>query len=563
MRLFDSHASGLHARIFKREIADLRREMLQQCRAAAFDDPFGFAINFDVVHRVVQVVGLGGELQIAIEFDVHDEHLSQLVFGGMAAVKTEKLQTGKQNFVHAFNLTISLPRTRFAVKPRMPCFSRIFPLLSCLFLGATGVARADAGDWLGAPPANLSPVEVTRPLIGVPVADSGARIFRVDLEARQIAPSALFSPDGKWLYLLGRKVGVLQIEMPSFRLVRTLPLPCEGGTLALSREGLVVGSGEEGTIWIVNPTSLRLVRSFKVDAAQLVTATPRSPLVFAGDGKSKLLSLDARSGDVVAYEGNSFQFDAHADTNTDAKHQPLRIGDIGAPLLAPDAKTLYCTSSGTIFKFTLQGRTLVPDSNSDQIGTAFNRGAPGSLALSPDGRYIALPAENGADGNSFGGSRGPNLNETWIFKTGDLREPVLRLEGTVRPRSVGFDPTAGRLYVSLSYNGFGGGFGTVRPVMVFSAKGELLASLTLPRKEREGFGSSWDNPIPGWPGGGWTDSYNILVYPGGNRFLLGTQEGLFWFELPQTFTAPTPDSGRNTGGFNRGGFGGFNNNTRF
>lgn len=425
----------------------------------------------------------------------------------------------------------------------------------CLALGAlVGVARADVGDWLGAPPAPLTPVETSRSLLGVPVDDSGARIFRVGLDARQIAATSVFSPDGKWLFLLQRKVGVLQIEMPSFRLVRTLALPCEGGTLALSREGLVVGSDEANTIWIVNPQSLRLVRSFPVETANLVTASPRSSLVFAGDGHSKLLSLDARSGGAIAYDSNSFQFDVHADT--DVQHQPLRLGDMATPTLAPDAGALYCTNGGRIFKFLIQGRTLVPDSNSDAVGSAFpSFGATSALAVSPDGRYIAYPAQNGTDGGfggRFGKSRGPKYNETWIFKTDNLHEPVLRLEGTVRPRSLGFDPTGGRLYVAASFDHFD----SSRPLLVFDSKGLALAALGLPRKERDDFNSSWPTTSSGWPDGGWTNGCNLAVYPGGNRFLIGTEEGLFWFELPQTFTLPTKPTRPRNGGFGGGGFGG-------
>lgn len=406
----------------------------------------------------------------------------------------------------------------------------------------SSVAHSEPGDWLGAPTTPLTPTETPRELLGTSVDVAGARIYRLAFDNRQISPSNVFSVDGKYLYLLQSKVGVLQIEVPSFRLVRTLALPCNGGSIALSSEGLVVGSDDAQTVWIVSPSSLRVLRSLKPAATRFVTATPRSPLVFVSDGKNKLFSFDARGkGDIVGYQPETFQFDEVVNDD----HRVIRLDSFSQTVLSPDADALYCASSGRIYRFTIQNRTLTPDVNSNTIAYLFSDNV--NLSLSPDGRYVTLPREAAVSG--FGYKDGPNLNETWIFKVNNLREPVLRLDGTVGRLSLGFDQTAGRLYVVVGNRGFDSS-GTVK---IFDTKGVLIKTLGLPSQRNDRFGD-W-NDTNRWPSGGWTNVHPISVHPKGNCFLMGGADGLYWVELPQVFT-PTPDKPARTNPFNGEGFGG-------
>ncbi|BCM93884.1 hypothetical protein IAD21_05779 [Abditibacteriota bacterium] len=427
-----------------------------------------------------------------------------------------------------------------------------------LFL-LSSVALSAPDDWLGAPPKPLTPIETQRALLGTPTDDSGARIYRVDLDFSQIAPSYVFSSDGKYLFLLQRKVGLLQIEMPSFQLVRTLPLPCDGGSIALSREGLVVGSDEPKTVWIVNPQSLRVTRSFQVEQARFVTATPRSSLIFLGDGQKKLCSLDARSGEAVNYNVESFQL----DIRTPDGHRTQALSSFASPVISPDGDALYCSSEAFICRFAIKGRTLTPDYNSDSLGSPFNpRGIP--LVMSPDGHYIALiNGSYGFGGDGFGTGRSPKPGEIWIFKTSNLREPLLRLEETSNARSLGFDATAQRLYI-VGQRGF------PLSLLIYSSQGTPLKALRFPSKNN-GFGNNgpewWGTDRPAsWPGGGWSNGTPIAVYPQGNHVLVGGDSGLYWFDLPTAFTtppSPTPgtprrweDRNRDNGdGFGQGGFG--------
>src|SRR5690606_25404935 len=94
-----------YALVSQSEIGDALRESFQELHRLALHDIARGIIHRYIIERIAQIVRMAGGVQVALQFDIHDELLPQLFLGRVATVTAKEGETVQKNSVHRFQLT--------------------------------------------------------------------------------------------------------------------------------------------------------------------------------------------------------------------------------------------------------------------------------------------------------------------------------------------------------------------------------------------------------------------------------------------------------------------------
>jgi WD40 repeat protein len=256
----------------------------------------------------------------------------------------------------------------------------------------------------------------------------------VKVNAAQVARKPLWSPDGKFFYALEKDKGTLhKIASDGLQEAVKVELETPCSSMAMSGEGIVVAANAIQQLYLVDPASLKVVRSMAAPRVVFVATAPTLSVAFAAaqpgsPGGEVINVLDLKTGEIVRkYNGASWP--------------PNGVGFKDATATA-DGKYLFTWSgSEQMHRFKIDGASLVFEQSSGRI-------AQGGVVLevSPDGKWVALPSGGGNYGTE-------KPYSTFIYSVTDLSSPVFTIE-SAGTRALGFDPKQGYVYANSGPNQF-------------------------------------------------------------------------------------------------------------
>jgi hypothetical protein len=361
-------------------------------------------------------------------------------------------------------------------------------------------APDDGGDWIrkrepdGAPAPADAPriVEPGEDLRGASNAVGDATVTEVKLKTYNVVPVDMkWAGDAASFYCLNEAGDLRQVGVPDLRELRRLEIGKRCRALAASSAGLLVNVSELQELWVIDPAKLSVLRKIPVGSVVAVTASPATPVAFAGRHDHELKMIDTVGGKVLG------TLDARRlDTSRGRRHPDGRgLREFRRFRMTPDGRHLLVENFNCLHRFLLNGTRLVYEQGGPAVG--YN---PWRIEVSPDSRRVAIPSGEG--NRSVRGH--PKIADygTYVYAVTDLSRPVLSVIQGDYPRAMAFDTTAGRIY---SQN-------KEYALITFDAAG---------RKLREyGFTKLLDNVV------------EMLAHPRGHRVLIRTDTRMFWVELP-------------------------------
>jgi hypothetical protein len=285
------------------------------------------------------------------------------------------------------------------------------------------------------------------------------------LGADGLLPCLCWSHDGGSFFYLDGPRGVLgQVALDGLVEVRRLEIGGRCSWLSSSAEGLLVTVAQQNQVWVVDPQGLRVKGRLDVPGVERAVSAPGltvafargTPLGFPGGAHLYCLDLKARSV-------------GRADTaGLPEKFLPAWKG----ARVTADGKYLF-THHTELSRFRVDGPRLTYEETGPNVA---GQGRLGELALSPDSRFVCLPA--GA-GNGFSGPfpGRPNLHRysLYVYPVKDLQRPKFPLEVGAYPLVVGFDPAAGLVYAQNSDH----------QLIVFTQTGQLMKKYQISNRTDE------------------------------------------------------------------------------
>lgn len=265
-------------------------------------------------------------------------------------------------------------------------------------------------------------------------------------------------------------------------------------------------------MWLLDSETLRIRRKIFLLTPQSVAVAPASSFAYVGDGDQSLLAVDLEKGAVVhQYDTSEFRQTMKRGADGTLITGPDEVGFL---TLSDDGKTMFCVSSDALHRFRVSGAAVTYEDSSPRLGSN-----PQSVALSPDGDYVAMP-DGGGNFVDIAGlvDDAPRVPySTFVFSTSDLQKPILSLRSGAYPARLAFDKAGGNIYTESSK----------ALLQVFNSQGVLQNAYTplpTPNAAR----------LPETSGLG--DVIFILPHPRGKRVLVGTSNKIWWIEL---FGAPS------------------------
>jgi hypothetical protein len=268
----------------------------------------------------------------------------------------------------------------------------------------------------------------------------GLTITSLRLGGEGVLPCLCWSADGQSFFYLDGPHGVLgQVALDRLEEVRRLEVGGRCSWLSTSAEGLLVTVPERSQVWVVDPNGLRVKSRLAVPAVERAVSAPGLAAGFARGlpaafpGGAHLYALDLKTGGVTRAV-----IDGLAD-----KFLPAWEGI----RLTPDGKYLF-TRHTELNRFRVDGLRLTYEDTGPNVA---GQGRILDLALSPDSRFVCLPAGAGNDiAGPFPGR--PNLRpySLYVYRVSDLHHSAFPLEIGAYPLVVGFDPAAHLVYAQNS-----------------------------------------------------------------------------------------------------------------
>ncbi len=387
-------------------------------------------------------------------------------------------------------------------------------------------ANKDDDDWLtgtntkGANP-NTAATETGRMLLQAPRTVVDAKVTAVGINAGALVEDMVWSPDGKKLYALENNGTLHMISVPEFREEKLAKLGQKCRYFGLCQLGLVVALPEIQEVWLLDLESLQVLKRITAAGITGMGASPALPLVYIAQGEQfsdKLSILDFASGKVVQ-QLNARQMQNDQGANIKKHPNGVVLSEFKHPTVTPDGGYLFCEGFECLHRFRITGTELVYEEIGARIGSNAR-----DIEISPDSKYVAMPSGGGNGDISINGEPVKTGYTIFIYRTGDLSQPVSVLASGAYPEALAFDRAGGKLYTQN--HDF--------QLIVFTPQGEQQKQYKL---AAQNFGTN--------------DVQQILPHPSGNRLLVLVNDGrggfgndapkgtLCWVELPDA-TANTP-----------------------
>jgi len=259
----------------------------------------------------------------------------------------------------------------------------------------------------------------------------GTALLKVEADRQDQRQDGPYCPmavtsDGKLLYLLDGSGALHRINLETLRAEAVLQTGHSGQAIAISSEGVLIGLRSARAIWVVDAQTLRVKREIPVTDVSCVASAPTLSIGYVAT-KGRFQVLDLKKGYV-----------SH-DVRTGIRGQGGAAQSALSSLIVSmevsrDGRYLFAASDA-IHRFRIYGERLIHEEST----TRLTRGHPTGHALSPDGRWIALPA--GDENSGADGRRMP------VFDSAQLGRAALTLSTGAHPCAIGFDPKTGRMYV--------------------------------------------------------------------------------------------------------------------
>jgi uncharacterized protein (TIGR03067 family) len=241
----------------------------------------------------------------------------------------------------------------------------------------------------------------------------------VGLKANMVLPCMYFAEDGKSFYAL-EKYGVLrQIAVDGLKELQSVDLRAACSWMVPSAEGILVAASGPQDVLVLDRTTFKCKLKIPVPSLDRVASAGNSSTAFATDrGGAAVSVLDLKRGKVVRQINGS-----------DLKN----LVGFGMLTMNPDGRYLFGVSFETLHRFRVDGQSLSYEESSPRIAQNGR-----DVNVSPDGQFICLP--------SGGGNYGAGPYSTFIYRVGNLRQPVLTVPSGAYPQAVGFDTRRGYVY---------------------------------------------------------------------------------------------------------------------
>lgn len=309
----------------------------------------------------------------------------------------------------------------------------------------------------------------------------------------------VFSPDGKWLYLIDTRDVLHKIDAQSLTDERTLALPSPATDMGWSQAGLVITLAAKNLVWLITPSTLQATKQWEVPQAGMVACSPQNGMGFvigrvdAPPGgniisgmvlcifdfsQGKLLHrLKGKFGSGGVYrtlqiEGQDL-FDGYADMKLTRDGKYLVLGGRRAQ------------------RFRVEGTDLVFEGGSEE--TKF--GNSPQFMLSPDGKFLAAYAAYGQVNSGYS-----------IYRIEDL----MNRQHQLPHEPSGRDNSFARV-LAFGYNG-----------ELLQAGNKGLQVLDLQGQVKETHDAKLVLPL------------QLIPHPDGRRWLCLGERGLSLIELPAT-----------------------------
>ena len=311
-------------------------------------------------------------------------------------------------------------------------------------------------------------------------------IFELKLLATAARPHhwmrrpALFSKDGKWIYAVDGRDVLHKVNSTTLvdEIVLDLGAVCD--MLALSKQGLVVGLKSTGSLWVIDPDTLNVIREIPLPNASVLAASPASSIiaVFCNE------PTDARVMNIVDVASGQVVHRLTTGRSNSPRVENKRLLDDVVPdmIMSHDGKHLFAQVQ-QIERYRLEGADLIYE----ESGEEKRNNDLGFLALSNDDKWVAM-------------NRGTVLDAT------SLTQVRVRLSPQ-NTGSIGFDSKTGNIYTA--------GRNTLDTI---SPRGGKLVETRLPNDG---------------------DHY-VIVHPQGERILLWAQGKVMYCDTVSGRTGNNP-----------------------
>jgi hypothetical protein len=306
---------------------------------------------------------------------------------------------------------------------------------------------------------------------------------------RERAPM-LFSPDGKWLYLIDGKNVLRKIRAADLTEEKSLDIAGACNEMSFSKEGILLAVRSTSALWVVDPDSLNVLRATRVYGLRLVAGSPATSVGFAlgttSEGRDagrapELSMIDLAKGQLLhglrkEYGGHIFM--VGRGTIFDSARL---IGDMR---MSNDGKYLY-TGDDEITRFRLEGQDLVLDGSSRTSHSANTT----HFAFSDDDKLLARPSGGRSSVGGYGIA---------VLDAGDFSQKF-EFFNDAYPSAIGFDAKTGDIY-SPNLNGMN----------IFDRRGVKLQHI------------KWEKQRPHF-------IHRLIVHPQGKCFVVWEQESIMVF----------------------------------
>ena len=263
---------------------------------------------------------------------------------------------------------------------------------------------------------------------------------------------AIYSPDGKWLYMVDASNILYQVDAKTMDIQASLSIRANVMDLGFSKAGLLVSATDANRVWVLNPDSLKLVREIPSQGVRLIAGTPRSDIgfIFGAGGPKSRYSSSSRGSTALCIvnftTGKKLHWIAQSYPRVGSSRSKIKLDMPGHwPIasfwrlrMSPDGKYLYTFDLG-VKRFRIDGEDLIFEEAGAEL-TGSNTTLR-SMEISGDGKYVIA------------------LNK--VYKSSDIKTAYMTLPEMGRNTAI--DPSNGKYYVVNHDN-----------MAAFSDRGELL-----------------------------------------------------------------------------------------
>lgn len=359
-------------------------------------------------------------------------------------------------------------------------------------------AEAQAEDWLGgvgrwAEKSKIRPRVTGEDLGGIPRRTGGIGYRELRILAGRVQEIE-WAPRGDWFYLLEGEGTVRRVSARTLREERNVALDMFSKGFVASRRGLLVTLPGVGEVVILGFDDLEVQAAISGPALETITSAPRLDVAFGlslGGSRIAVFDLEERRLRGELSLSDTLRAGCQSSSKSLALFRSFRATDLRA---TPDGRYLLLAAQGSLIRLHVEDDRL----ECGEIGPDLGISANSRIALSGDGRYVALP--NGR--NQRIGAGGPETG-THVFRVDDLSRPVVTVatKDQFQPEVLAFDTRGSRIF----------GFDRRNRVTVYSRGGVA--------KESADFGQQVGSPRA------------VYISPDGGGGVLVTGPRLIYFEL--------------------------------